>query len=218
MTAKARQPGRPAGSRNTDTQDRIIRCACELFARHGIKGTSNQMLAGKARVTPAMIHYYFKRREDLYKAIMEHAFSFARDELMQAQSLEQWVSIFHEHLIRNPWIPHLMIREVIPHGGKLQPYFLNHIGPSIFASIREQMISEAWSKNLGKDFDLERHIVLLMGMLVYPFIGREIVEKITATKFNDGIMVKFREDALSLFEAGVRARTSIEKRKASHES
>lgn len=211
MTEKIRQPGRPSGARNSGTQDRILRVACELFARHGIKGTSNQMLAAKARVTPAMIHYYFKRRDDLHKAVMEHAFGFARDTLLQAKSLDQWVRLFHEHLMLHPWLPHLMLREVIPHGGQLQPYFLKHIGPTVFGSIREQMIVEARNNSLGKEFDIERHVVLLMGMLVYPFIGRDIAEKVTQRKFTDEMMVKFREDALALFNAGLQARTKTAK-------
>ena len=201
------KPGRPAGVRNSDTQDRIVRSACELFARNGIGGTSNQQLAKKARVTPAMIHYYFKRREDLYKAVMEYSFGFAREQLLQAGSLEEWVHTFHDNLTRHPWKPHLIIREVIPHGGQLQAYFLKHVGPAIFGSIRTQMVDTAKTNNLGKDFDIERHVILLMGMLVYPFIGREIAEKITGKTFNETMMINFREDALALFEAGIKART-----------
>ena len=209
--SKARQPGRPAGRKNTDTQEKIVQEACLLFARQGIKGTSNQMLADKARVTPAMIHYYFKQRDDLYKAVMDHAFSFVQEKLVHAKSLDHWVRIFHENLIQHPWIPHLMIREVIPHGGQLQPYFLKHIGPATFGSMREQMIAESWNNSLGPGFDIERHIMLLMAMLVYPFIGREIAETLTGRQFNDEMMVNFREDALALFEAGITARASAAK-------
>lgn len=199
------KPGRPAGSSNNDTRERIVRVACEQFARHGIKGTSNQMLASKARVTPAMIHYYFKRRDALYQAVMQHAFGFLMDKLVQVDSLEHWVRIFHEHLIRHPWIPHLMIREVISHGGVLQPYFLKHVGPHVFGTLREQLMAESWNHSLGKNFDIERHAMLLMGMLVYPFIGREIAEKVTARKFDDDMMISFREEALAMFNAGIKA-------------
>lgn len=61
-----RRPGRPAGS--SDTRDRILASARELFARNGIANTSIRAVAAAAGVDPALVHHYFGTKEKLFAA------------------------------------------------------------------------------------------------------------------------------------------------------
>jgi AcrR family transcriptional regulator len=67
-TAKAgrRRPGRPAGS--SDTRERILASARELFARNGIRNTSIRAVATGAGVDSALVHHYFGTKEKLFAA------------------------------------------------------------------------------------------------------------------------------------------------------
>jgi AcrR family transcriptional regulator len=61
-----RRPGRPAGS--SDTRDRILASARELFARNGIRNTSIRAVAAAAGVDSALVHHYFGTKEKLFAA------------------------------------------------------------------------------------------------------------------------------------------------------
>lgn len=61
-----RQPGRPAGI--SDTRDRILTSARELFARNGIANTSIRAVAAAAGVDSALVHHYFGTKEKLFAA------------------------------------------------------------------------------------------------------------------------------------------------------
>jgi AcrR family transcriptional regulator len=61
-----RRPGRPAGS--SDTRDRILSCARELFARNGIDRTSIRAVAAGAGVDAALVHHYFGTKKQLFAA------------------------------------------------------------------------------------------------------------------------------------------------------
>lgn len=61
-----KRPGRPVGSSNT--RDRILDRARELFARNGIKNTSIRAVAAAAGVDSALVHHYFGTKEKLYAA------------------------------------------------------------------------------------------------------------------------------------------------------
>jgi len=61
-----RRPGRPAG--NSDTRDRILASARELFARNGIGNTSIRAVAAAAGVDSALVHHYFGTKEKLFGA------------------------------------------------------------------------------------------------------------------------------------------------------
>ena len=61
-----RRPGRPAGS--SDTRERILASARELFARNGIRNTSIRAVAAAAGVDSALVHHYFGTKEKLFAA------------------------------------------------------------------------------------------------------------------------------------------------------
>ncbi|GBG38647.1 TetR/AcrR family transcriptional regulator [Mycobacterium montefiorense] len=61
-----RRPGRPAGS--SDTRDRILASARELFASNGIDRTSIRAVAAGAGVDAALVHHYFGTKQQLFAA------------------------------------------------------------------------------------------------------------------------------------------------------
>jgi AcrR family transcriptional regulator len=63
---RRRRPGRPAGS--SDTRDRILTSARELFARNGIDRTSIRAVAAAAGVDAALVHHYFGTKQQLFAA------------------------------------------------------------------------------------------------------------------------------------------------------
>jgi AcrR family transcriptional regulator len=65
-SAGRRRPGRPAGSSNT--REKILDNARELFARNGIKNTSIRAVAAAAGVDSALVHHYFGAKEQLFAA------------------------------------------------------------------------------------------------------------------------------------------------------
>ena len=61
-----KRPGRPRGT--SDTRERILVSARELFARNGIGHTSIRAVAAAAGVDSALVHHYFGTKEKLFAA------------------------------------------------------------------------------------------------------------------------------------------------------
>ena len=61
-----RRRGRPAGS--SDTRERILHSARDLFAHNGIGNTSIRAVAAAAGVDSALVHHYFGTKEQLFAA------------------------------------------------------------------------------------------------------------------------------------------------------
>ncbi len=61
-----KRPGRPPGT--SDTRERILASARELFARNGIDKTSIRAVAADAGVDPALVHHYFGAKQQLFAA------------------------------------------------------------------------------------------------------------------------------------------------------
>jgi len=65
-TSNRKRPGRPSGT--SDTRDRILTNAREMFARNGIGKTSIRSIAAAAGVDSALVHHYFGTKEQLFAA------------------------------------------------------------------------------------------------------------------------------------------------------
>jgi AcrR family transcriptional regulator len=61
-----RRPGRPAGA--SDSRERILASARELFAQNGIDKTSIRAVAAAAGVDPALVHHYYGTKRQLFAA------------------------------------------------------------------------------------------------------------------------------------------------------
>jgi AcrR family transcriptional regulator len=61
------------------TRQEILEVALREFARNGYAGARVDEIAAKTRSTKRMIYYYFGGKEQLYIAVLEHAYSVARD-------------------------------------------------------------------------------------------------------------------------------------------
>jgi AcrR family transcriptional regulator len=65
MTATAARSAEP------DTRTRLLDTALELFTRHGVEGTSLQMIADAMGVTKAAVYYHFKTKDEITEAVAE---------------------------------------------------------------------------------------------------------------------------------------------------
>ena len=59
------------GVRRTPAQSRILHAALDLFADHGVSGTSLQMIADAVGVTKAAVYHKFKTKEEIVIAVAE---------------------------------------------------------------------------------------------------------------------------------------------------
>ena len=55
----------------SDTKERILEAARELFAQKGVQKTSLQEIADKLGITKPALYYHFASREDLVRSIVQ---------------------------------------------------------------------------------------------------------------------------------------------------
>jgi AcrR family transcriptional regulator len=61
----------PGPARYRAAQTRIVNTAIELFASHGVGGTSLQMIADAIGVTKAAVYHQFKTKDEIVLAVVE---------------------------------------------------------------------------------------------------------------------------------------------------
>jgi AcrR family transcriptional regulator len=135
VTRTRRRPGRPAATRGATAREQLLSAAIELFAQRGVAGTTFSMIASRTGLTPAMLHYYFKDREQLLDAVVHERMApiiarvwnpiVASD--TPTELVRGLVGRLLDGITRLPSIPSLWIRDVLHEGGLLRTRVVRHV-------------------------------------------------------------------------------------------
>jgi TetR/AcrR family transcriptional regulator len=125
MLKISRPRGRRArmGSRNQPEESRaaILQAAAREFAENGIAGARTDAIARQAQVNKALLYYYFKDKETLYGAVLDHAFSGMKARVFQVldsdlpprEKIMAYAGAYFDFIASNQIYPKLMQREMM---------------------------------------------------------------------------------------------------------
>lgn len=194
----ARSRGRPAKGSGLDTRAALLGAARELFVRYGYRAVSARQIARLAGVDPSLLAYHFSGKNGLYREVLGLAlapvFAAARslgepapppaaDGADVEEPIERMLAAYMRVLAANPWIPGLIVREVLVGGGYRAQFvrdFPSQIAPLAIEAIRSA--TKAGRYRAGLDPRLV--LVSCIGMAVMPFLGAPVFEKL----FGDGFL------------------------------
>lgn len=152
-----RRPGRPPRPDNATARANLLDLATQLFAAQGVAATTIANIAQRAGVTPAMLHYYFKSRDQLIDAVVLErivpviGYVWAPvplepggaavgpaaggtpaaplpDPVSAARGfITEIVGRVVQSATEKPWLPSLWMHEVVNEGGQLRDRVLRHL-------------------------------------------------------------------------------------------
>lgn len=94
-TAGAGESGRKA-----NTEEAILQAAVKLFAEKGFKGATTTLIAAEAGVTHAMLHYYFRSKEQIFIRVFEEYIRDIKKSLKPVMVRETGISEVIENAVR----------------------------------------------------------------------------------------------------------------------
>ena len=175
--------------KSEDTEAKILEAARSVFIRHGTSGARMQEIAAEAGVNQALLHYYFRSKEQLSIAVFAQAASrlfpallqiLASDASLDAK-IEQIVAIYHENLAKNPFLPGYVISELHHHPERIQTV-LGRIGGGdprnalapVFLRLNEQIAAEVAAGRM-RPITAREFVVNLVSLCIFPFAARPML-------------------------------------------
>lgn len=166
--------------KKTSLEEQILQTAEELFLEKGFDATSTTDIAKKAGCNQALVHYYFRTKENLFMQIFEKkqemVFSCLKlkEESDFQTALNDFIDAYFELLMKNRKLPFFFINELIMRDDRRQ-YFRK----KVIESPEYLKYYGAWNTMLQKEIaegrvrpielsDLTLHIVSL---IVFTFIS-----------------------------------------------
>lgn len=209
-------PGRPLASarEGADPRDELIRTAAQLIASQGFEGTSLRQVADGAGVSPAMVAYYFKDKSGLLEAVVRTGLGTMLG-VVQASVADHEPGTFVARLIprymtalaNEPWIPQIMIREVISRESPLRQLFIEEFAMHAAAAVPERILEEVSQGALRDDLEPRYLILSLLGMCMFPFIAEPVLGPLLGFSTDQQFGLDYGAHVLELFNSGAGVRS-----------
>lgn len=120
-----------------NVKNAIYDSAIALFAENGFSATSIKDIAERAKVTKAMVHYYFESKEKLFDSIMSSALEMFDSSFKEIESekyinsdikikINAFIQTYIQNYIENPEISKIFLRETIAGGEVSSIHIVEH--------------------------------------------------------------------------------------------
>src|SRR5687767_1984119 len=189
--AAARKVGRPPQTADSQVREALLEAARTLFLRYGFRAVSSRQVAATAGVNPAMIHYYFDGKEGLYRAMLESAIAPVIGKLgamlgdPAKVDLQALVRTYMRTLAANPWIPGLIVREVLTPDGSFRQSFVRDFAGRFAPMLRTIVARETERGHLRRDLDPALTVVSLISLALFPFVSLPITSRVLGVETNE---------------------------------
>jgi AcrR family transcriptional regulator len=164
------------------TQQKIFRAASAVFEEKGFAAARMQEIADRAGINKALLHYYFRSKEQLFRAVFqvllrkmfEKIFSIFREDISFKEKIRRFYDQHIDFLIKNPDLPIFLLNEMSRN-------------PELAAGLKEmmpydqlrEMIYVRHAKELKgygiKEADMPQLMITVVSLSVFPFAARDML-------------------------------------------
>jgi len=164
----------------SETELKILDAAKKVFVEKGFDGASMQDIANEAGINKALLYYYFRKKEFLFKAIFKQALhSFIPNLLQVIQSnetvrvkLKMFVDNYIDMLLLNPHLPVFILHELSRRPENLVSAIKElGVNPTLILQNMEKGVVEAG----GTAYPAKHLLVNMLAMCIFPIAAKPIL-------------------------------------------
>ncbi len=167
-----------------DSEKKILEAARKVFYNKGFYGARMQEIADEAEINKAMLHYYYRNKEKLFRAVFTEAFKeFVPDikELLNRdiplpEKIDAFVKMYIDILIDKPYVPGFILHELSRDSSLLRNFFENIEKPD-FTNLSNQLLFEAEKGNIIKIEPLQ-FIVNMLSLCIFPIVSKPMLQAV----------------------------------------
>lgn len=169
-----------------DTEAEILKAAEQEFMLRGFDGAKTASIARAAGVTHAMLHYYFRTKEQLFERILTDKMNlmgrsvltaFGNPELPLLERLKDGISQHFDFLVENPDLPRFIINEVFsrPERYEIMRRGVSRIIDKLMQSVQQELDSMAAQGEIVP-IDVRMLMLDVVSLNIFPFITYPMIK------------------------------------------
>jgi len=170
--------------KDSSTEETILNAAITIFQKKGMAGARMQEIADEANINKAMLHYYFRNKQQLFEAVFMQAFQeFVphMNGIFHAEKpvfikIREFVDSYISFVLKNPYLPTFLIQEININPQFAKTFFNEHTTPD--PSYFEKQIADEIEKGILRPIDPKQLLLNLFSLSAFPFVGSGLVKGI----------------------------------------
>ena len=170
-----------------NTEQAILQAAEALFLKQGFAQTTTKQIAQRAGCNQALLHYYYRTKDNLFVQIFEEKVKFIATHFLDinltAQTLEerisQMVEVHFELFRKNPRLVPFLLKEVLSDPVRVAPILdkIKQYMVKIFGIIDEALHEEI-EKGAARPVSTLNVILTLVSLDMAPFIIAPVLQRV----------------------------------------
>ena len=168
-------------------EQQILEAAEREFLEKGYDGARTTSIAKAAGVTHAMLHYYFRTKEQLFEHIIDKKMSeivplmthlFGNSDLPLVKRIEEAVSVHFDFVVANPDLPRFLINEVLPHKERCDLFRSKIENVLYLVDNLQREVNEAAARGEVEQFNVLLLFQSILSLNIFPSVMANMVENL----------------------------------------
>ena len=172
------------GTRTADAGKAILKAAEELFLEKGFALSSTTEIARRVGCNQALVHYYFRTKENLFQEVFNDKATIFLSAFLQAGEagdsfearLRKRIETHYDMLVHNPKLPFLILNELLTNPARLEA-MKGKIGretAAMFGQLQIELDAE-FAKGSIRAVSAAELLLMMASLNVFPFIAAPIL-------------------------------------------
>ena len=186
---KGRSPGRPRGrppGGDAAVRDALLETARGLFLGRGFASVTIRQIAAAAGSSPATIHYHFGDKLGLYRAMLQAAIAPVVGALQGLDGvpaaidvrLADVIGLYSRMLAANPWVPALIVQEVLSEDGPFRQQFIEQFAGQLAPLLVAAVKREQAAGRIRSDVEPRLAALSAISLTVFPFLAMPVAGRV----------------------------------------
>lgn len=177
--------------KNRNVEEEIIIAARKIFHEKGYKEATMRDIASEANINLAMLHYYYRSKENLFFIVFDEAIRVLYEKIVKILTtgsidiflkIRQIVSEYVRFFYTNPTIPQFVTGEAIRNPEVIGKRMKNLINPVFtYEMFKDQLNKEIERGNIRPISPLSL-IMNILSLCIFPSITKPIIKEVLDEK------------------------------------
>lgn len=168
-------------------EQQILEAAEREFLKKGYDGARTISIAKSAGVTHAMLHYYFRTKEQLFERFIDKKMSevvpllthlFGNSDLPLVERIEKTISVHFDFIATNPDLPRFLINEILPYKERCDLFYSKVANFLYLFNNLQREVDEAAARGEVESFNVVLLFQSILSLNIFPSLMANMIENL----------------------------------------
>jgi TetR/AcrR family transcriptional regulator len=169
---------------NRNTEQDIVDAARKVFQEKGYKEATMRDIAAEANINMAMLHYYFRCKDNLFYIIFDEAFKLLYNDIINVLSnkeldlfekirrvVSEYITFFQE----KPYLPQFIIGEIIRNPEKIGNRMQRNANLVLAFKVFSEQLNKEYEKGNVQQISAISLLLNIISLCILPAIAKPMI-------------------------------------------